>query len=117
MSRVRYDDPDSSIESEELIIAASAPATTSAANQPGGVLVQEHWEDVTALGEREADALRPGPEQERRDEQQHDEHGPERERPLQHFLGPPDEEPLVHLREHRHAERDADGLREQPLRE
>src|SRR6056297_2041139 len=32
---MKYDDPDSSIESDDDIIAASAPAITSAANQPG----------------------------------------------------------------------------------
>src|SRR6056297_2371564 len=35
MSRVRYDDPERSIESDDDIIAAIAPAVTSAANQTG----------------------------------------------------------------------------------
>jgi len=106
--------PESSIESEEDIIAAIAPAMTSAANHVGVYSREDQRQDVRALWDRDLEAGGPRAEHERGDEEEDAEDRPEGEGALEHRFRARGEEALVDLREHRDAEADRDRRREDP---
>jgi len=107
-SRVKYEDPDSSIESEDDIIAAIAPAITSAANHAGVYSSKTTGSTLAFAGTSTGIPAAHAPSMNAGRKRRRTSTGQQNERPLQRLARLRDEEALVDLREHRHAERDGD---------